>query len=394
MQDQFNIEISPRVSENIDNHYESLAQKYRLSSVISGIVAGVLVLLMLLFGYKEFTYENIFYFIKDFDNVISSDSYNIDYIEYGSGENRRYHCYRGGIVASGKYDISVYSSAGRRTATFNDEFVSPNVCVSLKYILAFDIGGNSFSVYNSFLRLYSETLDTGIYSAYVNDLGDFLIHTSTSDYRSVVYHYNDDFERVAAYYFVDYVTDAVISNDGKHIYITTMDVEKGEYIATVNVYKTGKDQIIGQYCVQGAMPLSGFEITGGFCLLTEHTVVAINNNAEATWRVELDDSAVPQLLASGNKGLVLMVKNKNDSSLMFISSRGDTKSILVDGSPIAIDMYDSSAYLLYNGTVIVYDFIKDEKTTRECPPDACDILVLSDGEAYLCYSTRAIYCRF
>ena len=391
MQDQFNMEISPCATESNYNHYEFLTQKYRAVSIFAGIITGVLVLLMLMFGYKEFTYENVFYFIKDFDTVISSGNYYIDHIEYGTGENRKYYPYRGGVVTAGKYDISVYSSTGRKTATFNDEFVAPNLRPSSKYILAFDLEGKTFSVYNSFLRLYSETLDAGMNDAYINDRGYFLIHTSTSEYNSVVYHYNNDFKRVAAYYFVDYVIDSVISADGKYIYISTVDVENGDFVSSVNVYKAGDDNAAGQYNIQGAATLTCIEITGGCCILTERAAIAFNNNAEMIWQVELENNDAPYMYASGDNGFVLVTK---DNGLMYISSEGAKKTIPINGAPTEVDMCGAFAYFMYDGTVIRYDFYKDEMLSLECPPAADDILISSDGAVYLCYSTRAIRCEF
>lgn len=391
MLDQFNMEISPCAAESNDTHYDFLSQKYRTGSIYVGIITGVLVLLMLLFGYKEFTYENVFYFIKDFDVVISSGNYDIDHIEYGTGENRKYYSYRGGVVTAGKYDISVYSSTGRKTATFNDEFVAPNICSSSKYILAYDTDGKTFSVYNSFLRLYSETMDEGIEDAYTNDRGDFLIHTSTPEYKSVVYHYDNDFKRIAAYYFVDYAIDSFISADGKFIYIATVNVENGNYVSSVNVYKAGADKIVGQYNVQGAVPLGVFEIGSGCCILTDRSVLALNESAETLWQVELDENSTPYMYASSNKGLVLATK---DNGLMFVSPKGEKKTVPTKGNPIAVDVHDMSAYILYDGTVIKHDFSKNSMITRECPPEADDILILSDGVVYLCYSTRAICCEF
>ena len=396
MQDQFSMEISPQVNMDtaVHNYYDGLAKKYRLSSKVIGIAAGVIVFLMLLLGYKEFTYENVFYFIKDFDSVMSSGGYNIDYIEYGTGENRVYYCYRGGVVAAEKYAINVYSSTGRKTATFNDGYVSPTICVSSKYMLAYDLEGNSFSVYNSFLQLYSESLDAGIRSAYVNDRGDFLIHTSMPEYKSVVYHYNSDFERVAAYYFVDYVIKSVLSDDGKYIYITTLGMKDGEYISTVNAYKRGEDKVSGQYCVEGALSLGCFALNNGVCLLTDRAVIMLSNKAEVLREFEFENNVFPRLYAVSDKGIVLVVENETENQLMFVSSRGDTKLIPIDGDAISVDMIDSSIYILYNGAVIKYDLTNDQKLVRECPPAADDILVSSDGVVYLCYSTRAICCKF
>ncbi len=397
MQDQFSMDISPRMDEIAvaGNTYERLAEKYRLGGIFISIAAGVLALLMLLLGYKEFTYENVFYFIKDFDALVSSGSYNIDHIEYGTGENRRYYCYRGGVVVAEKYALNVYSSTGRKTATFHDGYVSPVICVSSKYMLAYDPEGNSFSVYNSFLRLYSETLDSEILSVYVNDRGDFLIHTTSTEYKSVVYHYNSDFERVAAYYFVDHVAKSVISDDGKYIYITTLAVKNGKYFSTVNAYKSGEDKVLGQYSAEDTMPLALAELDGGVCMLTDRAVVVLNTKAEILREFALEGSEVmPQILASGDNGIALVVGNNTESNMVYVSSKGDMRSIPIDGRPVAVDMHGSLLFMLYDGAVIKYDLAKDQKSVHECPPAASDILVSFDGVVYLCYPTRAVCYKF
>ena len=378
-----------------DSYYGSIAIYYRLASVVLGVLAALLVVIFLIVGYKELTYNNIHYFIKDFNSVIDSDLFDADVIEYGTGENRKYYSYRGGVVASEKYAVSVYSATGKKTATFNNEFLSPSVSVSSKYILVYDSEGKSFSICNSFAQLYSETLDYPIYSAYINDLGEALIHSATAEYKSVLYHYDSAFDKIAAYYFTDYVVCSTISDGGNYIICVTMDADQAKYTCRLEVYKRGEEKAHAQYVLNDCVPLKCEMLGNDCCLVTDKGCFVFNLNGKGYSEVLFDEKDRLLLCEGDQNGMAMVVDNSDTYYMVYVSSKGDNIKIELTALPIDFDVSDDSIYVLYDGAVGEYEL--QNKTyvqyTYECAPGANDILSTAGG-VYLCYGSRAVYFEY
>ena len=378
-------------------YYRSVAFYYRFASLILGFLAIMFVVLFLIFGYKEVTYDNIYYFIKDFDTVINSDDYSTDLIEYGTGENRTYHYYRGGVVAANKYAVSVYSATGRKTATFNNEYLFPLVRTSSKYMLIYDSEGRGFSVCNSFAQLYSETLDYPIYSADINDRGDLLIHSSTSEYRSVLYHYNSSFDRAAAYYFTDFVACSSISNDGNHIFCGTISTDGVKYAGSFEIYKRGKADSVAKCVLNDCVPLK-CGAWGDVCyLITDKGFFVFDLKGNCASEIYFPEkNEILSCSTSPNGSAIIITHDEKSEHMIYVSAKGDSITIELNTKPIAVQSDGNCVYILYDGAVEKYTIENKSYsvTVRECVTGADDILLTTGDGVYLCYSSRALYFEF
>lgn len=375
-------------------YFSSVGRNYSVTGLAFLVLAGIFVLFSLICGYKELTYDNIYYFIKDFDTVISSESYSADAVDYGTGENRSYYCYRGGVVAAGKYTVSVHSSTGRKTADFNNEYLRPIVRTSSKYMLIYDAEGNSFSICNSFIRLYSETLDRPVYSADINDRGEALIHTSTPEYRSVLYLYNSGFDRAAAYYLNDYVTCSALSDDGKYIFAATVDATGGEYAASLKIYRRGETEPGATYTINGALPLACGSLNNGCYIITEHGLTILDINANVIDEMPLADGQSIIEVSSDENGVAVLFCERNDYYLIYASAKGNTMTVKLDSKASCVNLCGAEVYLLYEGAVACYDLTRGTYELRECAPGVENMFVAARNCIYLCYASRAIFFEF
>jgi len=377
-------------------YYRSVSFYYRFASLILGFFTIMVVVLFLIFGYREVTYDNIYYFVKDFDTVISSDNYSTDLIEYGTGENRTYHYYRGGVVAANKYAVSVYSATGRKTATFNNEYLCPLVRTSSKYMLIYDSEGRSFSVCNSFAQLYSETLDYPIYSADINNRGDLLIHSSTSEYRSVLYLYNNSFDRGAAYYFTDFIACSSISDDGNYMFCGTISTDGGKYAGSFEIYKRGKDAPVSKYSLNDCVPLKCGARDNGCYLVTDKGFLIFDLRGNCTSEMYFPEKQDILLCSTSSDGVSIVTHDEKSSYMTYISAKGDATTVKLNTKPIAVRTNGNCVYILYDGAVEKYTIENKSYsvTVLECAPDVDDILLTTGEGVYLCYSSRALYFEF
>lgn len=223
-------------------YYARMSDIFHVAGFASAALLVVFILGAVIFNIKSVTYENFYYFIKDFDAVVSADDYASLSVIYSYEDNRTYAGYKGGLVTAGKSSVSVYSATGRKTATYYTGYSDPVIRSSLKYFLIYNRNGNEFSVYNSFARLYSETLEEPILAAVICDNGNFAILTSGSEYKSVIYRYNQNFEKSSAYYYNDYVTSMNLTSDGKYLAVAPAGTADGSLSSRLLTYKEKSEE--------------------------------------------------------------------------------------------------------------------------------------------------------
>ena len=387
--------ISAPPCEKKDEYYFSVGRLYGISGIILLICVSIFVLASIVFGYRELTHENIYFFIKDFDTFIKSDSYSAVTVDYGVGDNRSYYCYRGGIIAAEKYAVSVYSATGRETAVFSNEYARPVVRCSSKYILVYDSDGTDFSICNSFVLLHSENIGNRIYSADINDRGEALIHSEASGYGSALYLYSGDFERAAAYYFNDYVTCSALSDDGKIIFVSTTSIKDGAYACNFKIYRRGETEAFVTYDVYGEISLECGQLAGDeYYLITERGVriFDVDGNIIKEYLISDDDNFID--FHKSESGIALSVQSDDKYCLTYIPYRGDILTLKLDSKPLSLSCVENNAYVLYEGAVAKYDLAAGTYKLFDCAPGGEKLLTTKSGRILLCYSSRAVVVDF
>lgn len=375
--------------------YASVSEKYRAATLISVVVLAVFLIFAVIFGYKEFTYENIYYFIKDFDEILSSDKYSADSINYGFGENRIYAAYKGGVVAAGKYTAEVYSATGQKTASFNTGYALPVMVTSSKYILLYDAENGDLSVYNSFIRLMNDNVGEKIDFADINDRGDLLVLTSSPEYRSVIRLYGDGFELSAKYNITDYVTSCAMSNDGKYILAATVSASGGEYISSVRLYRRGETDYSELAVKRGELALACGMNAGKCYLITDKSINIIDVDGSTVNSETLTDGCRIMMLSAGENGVAATACDDKGYYIIYVPLNGNTVTTVdLDSRPVALANAGKHIYLMFDQYVSKYDFAKGTFTTEKITSGAVDIAVPTDGHLYLCYTSRAIYIDF
>ena len=382
--------FAPREGEG---YYGGVERRYRAAGIVIAVALVIFVLASLIFGFREFTYQNIYYFFKDFDTVISADRYPVDAINYGSGEGRSYAAFKGGIAVADRYSVSVCSSGGRRTAEFNVGYYSPQLRASEKYLLIYESGG-AFSVCNSFIRLYSETLPGGIYAAEINAAGEVLVHTGDSRYRAVLYLYDSGFSRAAAYYISDYVTATALSADGKYILAATVDAASGNYVSALRVYRRGETEPRTILTTNGEMIMKCGAFFDGFYALTDRGVYVVGANGKVRSHTALADGRGFVSCEASEKCLAALSRDGDGYQLVYVPSQGEGMSVRLDAVPLALGVSGRQAYVLFDGAVARYDFDSGNVDFVECTPGALDMVVTASRRVLVCYATRAVYSEF
>ena len=211
-----------------NEYYFSLSQRFKLAKYVV-FLSLILFIVFMVTGYgEEITVENLRYLLKYMDTQQGSVSENYTDFRYDVVDGADFHLYKGDLVVSGTDGFDIYDINGKHILNAKYEYLNPTLLVSEQYILVYDLGGNSFSLYNSFGLLYEETLNYPIGCASIGDTGNFLIVTRAKEYRSVVYCYNKDFKRIYSWHSSD-----------KYVLSATMDPLGPQFViaaSTVSIY--------------------------------------------------------------------------------------------------------------------------------------------------------------
>lgn len=380
--------------DSFNAYYAGVSRYYHITGFAAFALLAVFLLASVIFGYKEFTYENLYYFIKDFDSVLTSESYFADAVDYGYEENRVCAVYKGGVAVAGKYTADVYSATGRRTAHFNTGYSAPVIRASSKYLLIYDSAGAGYSIYNSFIRLRSQTLDNTIYAADINDNGEVIIQTSDSEYRSVIYLYDSGSELAAAYRIKDYVTCSDLSNDGKYIAAASVSAENGGYAYSLRLYRRGETEPVILLSGSDELPLScGFG--GGKCyLITDKKITVVDMSGNIISDMRLSEGGKYLGFDRNEKGVAASAYDNGVYCIIYIPFAGNASTVALDEKPEDIGTGADRVYVLSRGAVSKYDFSDGTLSRQKCADSAAELLVSSDGHIYICYSSRAVCSEF
>ena len=175
-----------------DVYYASVSAFYKIFERLLWVVLAVFLAVSLATNYKEITYDNFFYLLRDFSTAAESEASNYQILSYDSDPRQNFALYRGGVVSASPSSVSVFTASGRRTLKSNNDYYSPNVISCDKYVLVYDTASSDFSVYNSFSKVYNQTLDAPITDACFNSGGEFALSTRQNDTKTFIYLYDED----------------------------------------------------------------------------------------------------------------------------------------------------------------------------------------------------------
>ena len=148
-----------------DVYFASVSAFYKIFERILWVLLILFLVFSLTTNYKEITFNNFFYLLKDFSSAVDSETSNYQILSYDSDKRQKFALFRGGIVSASPSSVSVFTTSGRRSLRNNNDYYSPNLVACDKYVIVYDSASSSFSVYNSFSKVYNQKLDDPITDA-------------------------------------------------------------------------------------------------------------------------------------------------------------------------------------------------------------------------------------
>jgi hypothetical protein len=233
-----------------DVYYASVSAFYKVGERLLWLILAIFMIFSVVTNYKEITFDNFFYLLKDFSSAADSEVPQYQVLSYDSDSRQTFALYRGGLVSASPSAVSVFTAGGRRTLKSNNEYYSPNIVCCDKYVLVYDSAGSAFSVYNSFSQVYTEQLDSPITNATFAPDGSFAIATKNEDGKAVIRFYGKDLKYRGNVPDSKYVMDMSLSADGDRFCKVSYQAGTGKGLSTLTLYDiaskhfTGTDLIV------------------------------------------------------------------------------------------------------------------------------------------------------
>lgn len=131
----------------------------------------------------------------------------------------------------------VLNKSGKKLFSRQHEFNSPAISVSPQRALIFDRGGRSAFVFNNNDVLHSFELENEIYCADIGRNGTVAFGTKSSGYVSQVEVFDKNKKSKFIWYSSnDLVNNVAVSDNGKMVAVSTVNVSGGEYYSKVSVF--------------------------------------------------------------------------------------------------------------------------------------------------------------
>ena len=398
MSDKLN-QSAPRIKnveevKNQSGYFLYLSRKYKKASHIIYILLAASFVLTLMFNSRLLTYTNFNYLFRDLNSAAEVAAENYNSISYSNDEMRVVKAYRGGIITASSTDMAIYNASGRKTLYLSESFISPQIATSKKYAIVYDLGGNKYSVSNSFSRVGGEKLEYPISSVAVSDNGWFAIVSKDAQHASVVYLYDDDLQLRNTYYFANARVFCVDINDnGSRIAVFKTVTSMDKFSTSVMVCESGKDKSsfdvqISQGMVYGAGFLENGKIqaacTDGYYLIDGSDGKILKSygfDGELASRVSLSDD-----------GCAVVLSGVAQSSLLVFDKKGELAcSTVIESGMLDMEYYSGYVFVNRGDELLKINVKNASSSSIKLNDKGNDIIVYDSKNILLCCQTKAKY---
>ena len=261
-------------------YYERVSERLGVFQVILYFSLFAFVVLSFFSNTELITYQNFYRFFKDLNaSVEGVDVINTDSVSYPTDTEQSFTLYRNGLAVAGNHSVTIFTAAGRQTVSKTVSYQHPVAVGTGKYLLVYELGGVKYSLYNSYTQVYAGETAYPISGAAVSDSGMYALISSSVQYVSEVYLYNDNFTLINRYARSGYVTDVAINEKGTLLALLTSDTHDGVFSTEVALCEPGEREFKATADVGTAIGLSCVFTEGNtLSVLTAEGVYALNQN--------------------------------------------------------------------------------------------------------------------
>lgn len=380
-----------------DVYYAHVSAAYKVAQRILWLIFVAFMVLSIVANYREITYDNFFYLIKDFSGAVDSDGTRYETLSYESDSRQNFALYRGGVATVSPSRLSVFTSTGRRTLNTTVSYSSPYIISSNRYVLVYDTSGTTFALYNSFAKIHTETLNYPVTDAALAEDGSFAIVTRSADSRSVIIVYDRDFDREIEIRADYHVFDIALDRDRNLLSVLSYDAGDGTGRTTLSVWDLDdmeEEEKFAEVRWNGEFPLScGFLEGKRFAVLTNRHVRILDSDFA---QKEISDDYFGGNITGyslGEQGVAVAVTLSSQNQIFAFDKSGNLLyNETVSFNVSDIEVYDSCLFLQTEDGITRLD--TKRKTTEHLTSGDGVMMIYNDRTAMVCGESKAEYLMF
>lgn len=385
------LEVTP--SAPVNEYYIDIANKFKTAKFICVIILVVFILIMISVFRSDITLENCKYLVRFFSSANTVYSGDYDNIYYDTSGVVSTNMFNEDFVTVKNDSIELYDLRGSNIASYDINQTTPTVVTNGKYMLVYDQGANSFSLFNNFSLLTTESYDYPISLGTVSPEGMYAIVTKSLDYQSVIYLYDHNFNLISKIYKDKYITDLKIDSDGDRLLCTSVYAENGSYVSEVMTYAPYTEAEESTQKVNDSFFAScGFFANGGYGVLSDRALLFYNSSNKEVGSFQLGNIVPTDCLFLDDRAVLCYNENivGSQSRVMIFNTSGELIGESTVDDKIIGTAYDlDHLYLLTDSRVARINLESFEKLSADVEKSAVSIFAPGSGNLVIGYSNMA-----
>lgn len=270
------VSVAGRIEPQINRYYYKISKKYMAAGILFMLLLVLYLICVMAFFGEYVTYENLKYLVRDFEAVSVPGSGDFSKIVYNGSDNMTFTLFRGGVSACDGDSYLYYDTGGINLISDDMNYADPVLVPSKKYLLAYDLGGTGYSIYNQLTRIVGREADGRIMSGDIGDDGSCILVTRSRETRYVVEVFNAAFNKTMSIYKENYVLDAAVSPDGTYVIIVSAVPSATDFNCEIEICMEGRSEPLTTLVYEHTMPLDAFAYEDGFLVLCDNGIYAFD----------------------------------------------------------------------------------------------------------------------
>ncbi|MBQ8186862.1 MAG: hypothetical protein IJ037_08315 [Clostridia bacterium] len=389
------VSVAGRIEPQINRYYYKISKKYMVTGILFMLLLVLYLICVMAFFGEYVTYENLKYLVRDFSAVSVPGSGDFSKIVYNGSDSMTFTLFRGGVSACDGDSYLYYDTGGINLISDDMNYADAVLVPSEKYLLAYDLGGTGYSIYNQLTRIVEREADGRIMSGDIGDDGSCILVTRSRETRYVVDVFNAAFNKTMSIYKENYVLDAAVSPDGTYVIIVSAVPDATDFNCEIEICMKGRSEPLTVLTYEHTMPLDVFAYEDGFLALCDNGIYAFDYSGMSRGGASFTGMQL-KYADDGGDGVVCVGQVNalgTENRLIAVSSSGEVtfETVLekrVNGVYAAPSSSGAAAYIRTPDSVIRVD---ENGEFEEHKPQISDILTVlpTDDGAIVCGKSAA-----
>ncbi len=378
-------------NKEYNSYYLKISRGYKAAKFITLALFLAYLIFMMCTYRSAITYDNLMYLVRDFETDIDVSSRGFEGIVYPAGEKMSFSIYKDRLARATVSDFTLYNTTGSVELDYDHSMENPAVETGDKYALVYDIGGTSYSLYNTIARVSTKHTEYAIQGADICDSGAFALITRSKENRYVVTVYDSAFKELTRVYKDKYVTDVSVNDKGDRYAIVSCDVDGNDLLTEIMCAEV-RAETGNSFTLEGLLPLSAEWFgDGSFVVVCDGAAVFVSEDGVLKKRVDFGDMKIVTSYVTKNRLLITGSENSLGSSskgMVFDTEGNIIMSFGCDGKISSAVLSDNYAFYL-SGEKIFKTDMNGETVSAESPAYAKTLVPCFDNVA-VCTDTGVV----